>query len=141
MTVRSITAQHHRRGILLTMELLMILPLLLLVLSAIVQCSLLATARTQVTHAAVATAQQISVAPLSAEDIRKRLRAALGGQLAAGAIADVVIPDEPEDVGRLRVQVRMDHILPALPGQRLITGNSQWLVVQVPIFRGVRRTD
>ncbi|MCR9200883.1 MAG: pilus assembly protein [Planctomycetaceae bacterium] len=133
MVSQSVIAPRQRRGILLTMELLLILPLLLLVLSAIVQCSLLVSARSQMTSAALAAAHQISSVPMDADDIRELLRAMLGADLAEGAVADIVIPDAPGDVGHLHLQIRMEQILPRLPGRQLISGNSSWLVIQVPI--------
>lgn len=125
---------HRRRGFLLTIELLLILPLLLLVLSAIVQLCLLATTRSHVTSAAAAVAHTIAAAPQDADQIRDQLRTLLGPRLASGAVADVIIPDEPGQTGHLRVQVRIDRIVPQLPGRNLITGDSQWLVVRVPIM-------
>lgn len=125
----------RRSGWLLTMELLLILPLLMLVLSAMVQLSVMSTARSRITHAATAIAYQLSQVELTATQIQTSLRAALGPQLASGAVAEVVLPDTHRDLGRLTVKVRLSHAVPQLPGHRLITGGRRWLVVDVPIVR------
>jgi Flp pilus assembly protein TadG len=66
--------QHSRSGVILSLELVLVLPIFLLLLFAIVEFSLLTTARIRISDAAHAGARRLCLTDTRAEDIRDEVK-------------------------------------------------------------------
>lgn len=105
---------HRRRGAILSMELILVLPLFLLLLFAIVEFTMLTAAQTRIANAAHAGARQLCLTNAPAETVRKDVIQSLGSRLGGGATVEVTDPGKAGDRINIRVNVPMQNAAPDL---------------------------
>jgi hypothetical protein len=114
---------HHsrvsdRKGAILSMELVLVLPIFLLLIFSIVEFSMLMSAQTRVANAAQNGARMLSICgmPSAAAEIevKARVEQLLGPALARQSIITIDPGDYASDLGRICVQVPMRNACPDL---------------------------
>ena len=111
----SVTAStSKRRGAILSMELVLILPIFLLLIFAIVEFSMLMSAHTRVANAAQSGARLMSLRGASAEEVREQVNSLLGAALSRNCLIDVQPASHAGDIGRVSVRVPMQNASPDL---------------------------
>jgi len=103
-----------RRGAILSMELVLILPIFLMLIFSIVEFSMLMSARTRVANAAQSGARLMSLSGASAEEVREQVSSLLGPSLAGNCQIDVQPAMHAGDIGRVFVRVPMKNASPDL---------------------------
>lgn len=103
-----------RRGAILSMELVLILPIFLLLIFAIVEFSMLMSAHTRVGTAAHSGARLMSLTGAGADEVREQVISMLGSKLADGCRIDVMPGNHSGDIGRVVVSVPMANASPDL---------------------------
>lgn len=103
-----------RRGAVLSMEFALTLPILLVVLMALVEFSMLFFARGEVVEAARAGARHVSIGGATQEDVERVVRRSLGPRLGRGATVGVEFGRCSGDAVAVAVQVPMPHAAPNL---------------------------
>jgi Flp pilus assembly protein TadG len=109
-----IASPHKRRGAILSMELVLILPIFLLLVFAIVEFSMLMSAHTRVANAAQSGARLMSLRGASAEEVRDQVNSLLGASLARNCLIEVHPARHAGDIGRVTVRVPMQNASPDL---------------------------
>jgi len=107
-----------RKGAILSMELVLVLPVFLLLIFSIVEFSMLMSAQTRVANAAQNGARLLSICGMpsvAAEaEVRTRVEQLLGPALARQCVITIEPGDFASDLGRVRVQVPMRNACPDL---------------------------
>ncbi len=107
-----------RRGAILSMELVLVLPIFLLLIFSIVEFSMLMSAQTRVANAAQNGARMLSICGMpsvSAEaEVRTRVEQLLGPSLAQQCVITVDPGTYASDLGHVHVQVPMRNACPDL---------------------------
>ena len=107
-----------RKGAILSMELVLVLPIFLLLIFSIVEFSMLMSAQTRVANAAQNGARMLSmcgIPSVAAEaEVRIRVEQLLGPALAKQCIITIDAGDFASDLGRVHVQVPMRNACPDL---------------------------
>ena len=104
----------RRRGAILSMELVLVLPIFLTLVFAIVEFSLLASARTRVTDAARHGARLMCLTGASSDDVRQATTGLLGVHLSRHCQVDIRRSVHAGEVGSVHVQVPMRNATPDL---------------------------
>jgi hypothetical protein len=104
----------NRRGAILSMELVLILPIFLLLIFSIVEFSMLMAAHTRVASAASSGARLMSVSGANAQEVRDKITYLLGPALAADCLINVEPAEHAGEVGRVTVRVPMQNASPDL---------------------------
>jgi len=108
----------NRKGAILSMELILVLPILLLLIFSIVEFSMLMSAQTRVANAAQNGARLLSVGGMpsaAAEaDIKARVEQLLGPSLARECVITIDPGNYASDLGHVYVQVPMRNACPDL---------------------------
>jgi hypothetical protein len=124
-----------RRGAILTMELVLVLPLFLLLLFSIVEFSMLASARQRVSDAARTGVRKICLANASEESVRSEVVRALGPALAQNITIYVTRPDRQGEIANVRIAVPMNNATPNLLWIAGFNVNQRYLVADAPMVR------
>ena len=107
-----------RKGAILSMELVLVLPIFLLLIFSIVEFSMLMSAQTRVANADQNGARVLSVcgvaAPAAEAEVRARVEQLLGPKLAQGAHVKIEPGAFVSDLGHVRVEVPMGNACPDL---------------------------
>jgi hypothetical protein len=107
-----------RKGAILSMELVLVLPVFLLLIFSIVEFSMLMSAQTRVANAAQNGARMLSICGMptvTAEaEVRARVEQLLGPALAQECVITIDPGDYASDLGRVHVQVPMRNACPDL---------------------------
>ena len=107
-----------RKGAILSMELVLVLPVFLLLIFSIVEFSMLMSAQTRVANAAQNGARMLSICGMpsvAAEaEVRTRVEQLLGPALAQQCVITIEPGDFASDLGRVHVQVPMRNACPDL---------------------------
>ena len=106
--------QNNRRGAILSMELILVLPIFLLLLFAIVEFSLLTQAQSRISDAAHVGARKICLANVPASDVRADIEKSLGPKLARGIQVEVNDLRRTGESVHVRVLVPMQNAAPDL---------------------------
>lgn len=125
----------RRVGAILSMELVMVLPVFLLVLFAVVEFSMLSTARTKLTDAARHGVRMLCVSDRSHDDVRTEVKALLGRHLARHA--EIIIDDSqvPGDTVNVYVRIPMSSASPDLLWMTGFSVRDRYLGAEAPMAR------
>jgi hypothetical protein len=104
----------RRRAIVLSLELILVVPLFLLLVFSIIEFSLLMSARTRIAAAATSGARQMSLGSGSPEQIQNDVKHLLGPELARRSRIQVDPGNHVGAVGRVTVSVPMSDASPDL---------------------------
>ncbi len=108
----------NRKGAILSMELVLVLPIFLLLIFSIVEFSMLMSAQTRVANAAQNGARLLSVCGMpsvAAEtEVKSRVEQLLGEALAKQCVITIDPGDYASDLGHVYVQVPMRNACPDL---------------------------
>lgn len=108
----------NRKGAILSMELVLVLPIFLLLIFSIVEFSMLMSARTRVANAAQNGARMLSICGTSSSatetEIRSRVEQSLGPSLAQQCVITISPGTYASDLGHVHVQVPMRNACPDL---------------------------
>ncbi|HRA86858.1 MAG TPA: TadE/TadG family type IV pilus assembly protein [Planctomycetaceae bacterium] len=107
-----------RKGVILSMELVLVLPIFLVLIFSIVEFSMLMSAQTRVANAAQNGARMLSICGVpsaSAEaEVKARVEQLLGPSLAYECVVTIEPGAYASDLGHVRVQVPMQNACPDL---------------------------
>lgn len=130
--------EHHRSarmGAILSMELVLVLPIILLLLFAVCEFSMLASAQTQVSDSARNTARLMSISGMPAAEAETAVLKLLGPGLSRGARVRVQAGQFPGDSCQITVFVPMNNATPDLlwmtgfsVKDRFMTGHASMVV-------------
>ncbi len=126
---------HLRRGAVLTMELVLVLPIFLLLLFAIVEFSMLTSARLRIADAARSGVRSICLSNASDESIRTDIRNILGPKLAENIRIDVAIPRQTGALANVRVTIPMSNAAPDLLWMTGFSVRDRVLIADAPMVR------
>jgi hypothetical protein len=112
MTVTARTSK--RRGAILSMELILILPIFLLLIFSIVEFSMLMSAHTRVANAAHSGARLMSLRGAGAEEVHEQVNLLLGSALSRNCVIEVQPASHAGGIGRVSVRVPMKNASPDL---------------------------
>ncbi len=124
-----------RRGAILTTELLLVLPIFLLLLCAILEFSLLASARTRVSDAAHAATRQLCLTNATEGQIKGYVRSVLGPKLAANASVEIIPGAKAGDLVNVRVITPMQNATPDLLWMTGFSVRERVLAADAPMIR------
>lgn len=110
-----------RRGAILSMELVLVLPLFLMLVFSIVEFSMLMSAQSRVDTACQSGARLMSLTGASNEEVQSKVLSLLGPKLATNCLVQVQPASHPGEVGYVTIQVPMNN---ASPDLLWITGYS-----------------
>lgn len=122
-----------RRGAILTMELILVLPIFLILLFAIIEFSLLSSARTRVTDAARYGVRRLCVANEDPDDIRREIRSLLGPKLGRNVDVEVLAAKHPGELANVFVSVPMKNATPDLLWVTGFSVSERFLVADAPM--------
>jgi len=108
------TRTSGRRGAILSMELVLILPIFLLLIFSIVEFSMLMSASTRVANAAHSGSRLMSLSDASSDEVREKVISLLGSRLAQNCQVDVQPAAFAGQIGRVTVHVPMANACPDL---------------------------
>jgi Flp pilus assembly protein TadG len=103
-----------RRGAILSMELVLILPIFLMLIFSIIEFSMLMSAHTRVANAAQSGARLMSLSGATAEEVKEQVSSLLGPSLAGNCLIHVQPARHSGDIGRVTVRVPMKNASPDL---------------------------
>ena len=103
-----------RRGAILSMELVLILPIFLLLIFSIVEFSMLMSAHTRVASAATSGARLMSIGGAGRDEVRDKVIWLLGPALARNCQITVEPAEHAGAIGRVSVSVPMKNASPDL---------------------------
>jgi hypothetical protein len=106
--------RRYRSGVILSMELVLVLPIFLLLLFAIVEFSLLTTARVRISDAAHAGARRLCLSDTGPDDIRDEVKLMLGRKLSRDATIEVAGLQKAGERIIVRIRVPMKNATPDL---------------------------
>lgn len=104
----------NRRGAILSMELVLILPIFLLLLFAIVEFSCIASAKSRISTAAQSATRQLCLYDAPPAALRQHVRKSLGPKLARGAVIRISNPPVVGQLANVEVVVPMANATPDL---------------------------
>lgn len=131
--------QRSRKGMILSVELIMVLPILLLVLLAMVEFSLITTAHAKANNVAQTASRELLATPKSPSQIRVAIQRMLGPKWAYGAIADIEFPDQTTRVGKLRLVIPMRNVTPDLLWMTGFSVQGRFVVGEAPLIGAATR--
>lgn len=125
----------NRLGAILSMELVLVLPIILLLLFAVCEFSMLASAQTQISDSARNTARLMSLTGMPAAEAETRVLSMLGPVMSRGARVRVIPGQFPGDSCQVTVFVPMKNATPDLlwmtgfsVKERVLTGHASMVV-------------
>jgi len=108
----------NRKGAILSMELVLVLPIFLLLVFSIVEFSMLMSAQTRVANAAQNGARMLSICGVSSTaaetEVQDRVKQLLGPALAQQCVITITPGTYASDLGHVHVQVPMRNACPDL---------------------------
>ena len=138
---RIVTSPHatkhrqHRLGAILSMELVMVIPIFLLILFAIVEFSMLSSARTRVSDAARHGARLLCISDRSHDEVRHEVRRFLGRQLSEQAVVNINGNGHPGETVNVRIQIPMKNASPDLLWMTGFSVRDRYLRAEAPMAR------
>ncbi len=124
-----------RLGAILSMELVLVLPIFMVLLFAIVEFSLLASARNQLAEAARCGVRELCINDESPDQIRQELSERLGPKLSQGIIVDVQEATRAGEIANVRVTVPMQNATPDLLWLTGFSVRDRYLSAEAPMVR------
>jgi hypothetical protein len=117
------------------MELVLVLPIFLLLLFAIVEFSLLSTARIRISDAAHAGARRLCLSDTGPEGIRHQVKLILGNKLSRNATIEVADSHKPGERINVRILVPMKNATPDLLWATGFSVRNRILVAEASMVR------
>ena len=108
------TKTFGRRGAILSMELVLILPIFLLLIFSIVEFSMLMSAHTRVSNAAYSGSRLMSISSASADEVQDKITSLLGPALSKDCVISVQPAQHAGEIGHVIVHVPMKNASPDL---------------------------
>ena len=134
--LRSLTTRSgRRRGAILTTELLLVLPIFLLLLGAIVELTLLVTARNQMANVAHAATRQLCLGRPSDDAVRQQVSQLLGATLSKNASIEITRGQRAGDLANVRLVIPMRNASPDLLWVTVFSVGNRVLVADAPMVR------
>ena len=106
--------QPSRLGAILSMELVLVLPIFLLLLFAVVEFSLIATAQSRINTVAQSATRQLSLHGATPDELKQQVQTSLGPKLAQQAFIKIIDPPNAGDIANVEVVVPMRNTAPNL---------------------------
>lgn len=132
--LRSLTTRSgRRRGAILTTELLLVLPIFLLLLGAIVELTLLVTARNQMANVAHAATRQLCLGRPSDDAVRQQVSQLLGATLSKNASIEITRGQRAGDLANVRLVIPMRNASPDLLWVTGFSVGNRVLVADAPM--------
>jgi hypothetical protein len=104
----------NRKGAILSMELVLILPIFLLLVFSIVEFSMLMSAHTRVVNAAQSGSRLMCISGAGESEVKERVTSLLGPMLAKDCLIQVYPASYAGEIGRVSIQVPMRNASPDL---------------------------
>jgi hypothetical protein len=104
----------NRKGAILSMELVLILPIFLLLVFSIVEFSMLMSAHTRVVNAAQNGSRLMCISGAGESEVKERVTSLLGPMLAKDCLIQVYPASYAGEIGRVSIQVPMRNASPDL---------------------------
>ncbi|MCA9036790.1 MAG: pilus assembly protein [Planctomycetaceae bacterium] len=104
----------NRRGAILSMELVLVLPIFLLLVFAIVEFSMLMSARTRIGDAARQGSRMLCLTGQQPDHIRDHVTRMLGPKLASGCQIEVIPAPYAGGIGNVHIRLPMNNAAPDL---------------------------
>jgi hypothetical protein len=108
----------NRKGAILSMELVLVLPIFLLLIFSIIEFSMLMSAQTRVANAAQNGARMLSICGMTSTtaetEIKSRVEQLLGPALAQQCVISITPGAYASDLGHIHVQIPMRNACPDL---------------------------
>ena len=124
-----------RRGAILTMELVLVLPVFLTLLFAVVEFSLLTSARMRIADAARVGVRRVCLSSASVESVKADVAEILGPGLSHNASIHVSSPTRSGGLANVRVVVPMSNVTPDLLWAVGFSVDGRVLVADAPMVR------
>lgn len=105
---------HRRRGAILSMELVLVLPIFLVLVFAVVEFTMLMSARTRVGDVARNASRLVSTSGYTADEAESLVREMLGPVLSRGSRIQITNQSGAGSVGNVRIDVPMNQAAPDL---------------------------
>jgi Flp pilus assembly protein TadG len=103
-----------RKGAILSMELVLILPIFLLLVFSIVEFSMLMSAHTRVANAAQSGSRMMCISGANESEVKERVTSLLGASLAKDCLIQVYPANYAGEIGRVAIRVPMRNASPDL---------------------------
>ena len=103
-----------RKGAILSMELVLILPIFLLLVFSIVEFSMLMSAHTRVANAAQSGSRMMCISGANESEVKERVISLLGASLATDCLIQVDPANYAGEIGRVAIRVPMRNASPDL---------------------------
>lgn len=113
-TTEARNRRSDRSGVILSMELVLVLPIFLILILSIVEFSMLMTARARITDAARMGSRLLCVSGLTPDEIRDRIGSMLGPQMASQCQIEIQSASTAGAIGNVRIRVPMSCASPDL---------------------------
>ncbi|MEZ6059490.1 MAG: pilus assembly protein [Planctomycetaceae bacterium] len=128
-------SDRSRLGAILSMELVLVLPIFMVLLFAVVEFSLLASARNRMSDAARCGVRELCINDESPDLIRQELTKRLGPKLSQGIVIDVRAAARAGEVANVRVTVPMKNATPDLLWLTGFSVQNRFLTAEAPMVR------
>jgi Flp pilus assembly protein TadG len=129
--IRPVTS--GRRGAILSMELVLILPIILVLIFSIVEFSMLMSAQTRVANAAQNGARLMSLCTYSDQEVQETVRSQLGPELAADSEIVIQPAIHAGEIGRVTIRVPMSKASPDLLWMTGFSLQNRFINADVPM--------
>lgn len=117
------------------MELVLVIPIFLLILFAIVEFSMLSSARTRVSDAARHGARLLCISDRSHDDVRQEVRRFMGRQLSEQAVVHINDNGHPGETVNVRIHIPMSNASPDLLWMTGFSVRNRYLRAEAPMAR------
>jgi Flp pilus assembly protein TadG len=104
----------NRRGVILTMELVLVLPVFLILIFAVVEFSLLMSARIRMGDAARNGSRRMCVSGAAPDTVNRIVRESLGPQLASCCEIQLQTAAAAGEIGNVQIRIPMNLVSPDL---------------------------
>lgn len=126
-----------RRGAILSMELVLVLPIFLLLLFAIVEFSMIASSQSRINTVAQSATRQLSLHGATPDELKQQVKASLGPKLARRAFIKITDPPNTGDIANVEVVVPMQNTAPNLLWIIGFNLNGRHLSASAPMVKEV----
>ena len=123
-----------RRGVILSMELVLVLPIFLLLIFAIVEFSMLMSARTRAGDAARNASRKLSISGAPSEVIQRTVFDTLGPRLAVNCSVEIQPALKAGDICNVQVRIPMNSVSPDLLWMTGFSLQGRYLQADAPMI-------
>ena len=126
-------AKSRRRGAILSMELVLVLPIFLMLIFAIIEFSMLMSARTRISDPGRHGSRLLSISGCSQEEIQHTVSGMLGPTLSQQCQIDVYPATTSGGVGNVHIRVPMKNASPDLLWMTGFSVRNRYLEADAPM--------